>query len=321
MAKVAWSLLACAALLGGARGAETERAELRLRLGAGRAAAAPRAPCLPLRQAEGSPGAGSACQPWVSFGTGSSTSRLAHDVIGNLTAQWLLAGGRGLDTAFVYKDESDVGRALRSSALGRGEVFVTTKVPCEGYASARAAAAANLAQLGLGSVDLLLSHWPNATEQLNGTWAALREEWLAGRARHIGVSNFQVDDLKRLMALFPQGPIPAVNQIRMSAGEMPAPELLAYCRDHGIALEAYNPLGRNATLLKNDLVAEIARRHGRSRAQVALRYLTQRGFLVATTATKLDHMLEDLEALEFDLGADDLGRLDALSRAPPAVTL
>ncbi len=320
MGKVAWPLLACAALLGAraARGGESELAEVQLRL---RAAAAPLARCLPLRQAEGLPGAGSACQPWVSFGTGSSTSRLAHDLIGNLTAQWLHAGGRGVDTAFVYKDEGDVGRALRSSALGRGEIFVTTKVPCEGYASARAAAAANLAQLGLGSVDLLLSHWPNATEQLNGTWAALREEWLAGRARHIGVSNFQVDDLKRLMALFPQGPVPAVNQIRMSAGEMPAPELLAYCRDHGIALEAYNPLGRNATLLKNDLVAEIARRHGRSRAQVALRYLTQRGFLVATTATKLDHMLEDLEVLEFDLGADDMGRLDTLSCAPPVVTL
>jgi 2,5-diketo-D-gluconate reductase A len=312
---VAWSLLAWVALF--ARGVVAREVAELLDLGGG---AASRGRCLPLRQEEGVPRAGtdSACQPWISFGTGSSTSRLAHDQIGNLTAQWLQVGGRGVDTAFIYRDESDVGRALRSSALGRGEIFLTTKVPCEGYALARAAAAANLAQLGVDSVDLLLSHWPNATEQLNGTWTALREEWLAGRARRIGVSNFDVSDLQRLAELFPQGPVPAVNQIRMSAGEMPAPALLAYCRDHGIALEAYNPLGRNATLLKSDLVAEIARRHGRSSAQVALRYLTQRGFLVTTTATKLDHMLEDLEALDFSLGADDLGRLDALSRAPPA---
>ncbi len=150
--------------------------------------------------------------PQLNFGTGSSTSRLPKEEIAALTRAWL-AIGDGIDTAWDYRDELTVGRAVRESGRVRESVFLTTKIPCDGYELASKRAGFNMEQLGLQSVDLLLIHFAcDSREKLNGTWTALEEQVDKFLSRQIGVSNFQASDIEELMSLDKRIK-PVVNQI------------------------------------------------------------------------------------------------------------
>mmetsp|Transcript_6250 Transcript_6250/g.20275 ORF Transcript_6250/g.20275 Transcript_6250/m.20275 type:complete len:310 (+) Transcript_6250:66-995(+) len=257
------------------------------------------------------------CMPWVNFGTGSSTKFLNASTITTLTRTWLAIGGHGIDTAFVYKDEESVGEAI-AAVSNRSSIFVTTKVPSEGFQSASDQAAANRKQLGVDSVDLLLVHFPSPNlDRLYGTWEALVNEAKTKHATAIGVSNFALADLKNLERM--NSPVrPAVNQIYAHVGCMPDKPLVDYCAEHGIRIEAYSPLGRGKVLTDPTLTG-IAKRHSKSPAQVALQYLIQKGIALAFTTTMPEYMRDNLSVVQpgtaFKLNDTDIVELDAVNVA------
>jgi diketogulonate reductase-like aldo/keto reductase len=219
---------------------------------------------------------------------------------------WALeAGYRHVDTATMYRNERSVGAALARSGLSREEVFVTTKwLPT--MRSARVELDRSLERLGLEYVDLYLIHWPiplrsgNAWSQLE----ALREQ---GLARAIGVSNYDTDRLERILAA---GRGPAVDQVLFNPFQYRR-GLLEFCKQHGIALEAYSPLDRGRALA-DARVVEIARRLGRTPAQVLLRWSIQHDVPVIPKSSRQDRIQANAQIFDFALERDDMGALDAL---------
>eukprot|EP00516_Mucochytrium_quahogii_P002189 CAMPEP_0203752212 /NCGR_PEP_ID=MMETSP0098-20131031/6162_1 /ASSEMBLY_ACC=CAM_ASM_000208 /TAXON_ID=96639 /ORGANISM=" , Strain NY0313808BC1" /LENGTH=310 /DNA_ID=CAMNT_0050642269 /DNA_START=1623 /DNA_END=2555 /DNA_ORIENTATION=+ len=265
-----------------------------------------RNPCVPLK---GSP----LCMPKVNFGTGSSTHSLSN--VSKLTSIWLdEVDGFGVDTAFNYFDEKQVGKGIANSAKSREEVFLTTKVGCDGYESSSEQALDNRKQLNLEYVDLLLIHNRHncsGIDRLNGTWGTLVDEYKAKHARTVGVSNFNYTDFLDLEKLYTSDLRPVVNQIQMHIGCMPSNELVAYCKKKNIILEAYSPLGKGR-VLKNDVVRRIATKYNRTAPQVAVNYLLQKGHIIAFTAHNPAYMKEDLRAAKdpFRIIQGDMNELD-----------
>mmetsp|Transcript_18743 Transcript_18743/g.24491 ORF Transcript_18743/g.24491 Transcript_18743/m.24491 type:complete len:338 (-) Transcript_18743:747-1760(-) len=262
------------------------------------------------------------CMPIVSFGTGSSTSRLNQSLITRLTATWLRDIGYGIDTAWVYQDESSVAKALQVSGKNRSEIFITTKVPCDGLLPATMKAKQNLKLLNVKYVDLLLIHNKcQGKRKLAETWRALEKQHKIGAAKAIGVSNFGVNDmqdLESLLALRKDSIKPAVNQIYMHVGCMPDSQLVEFCRRQGILLEAYSPLGKGG-VLGDQTVNEIAQIHSRTPAQIALQYLVQKGHAFTFTSTNKEHMKQSNEVGRifgsFPLSLNEMRRLDTISIA------
>ncbi|WP_244929421.1 aldo/keto reductase [Nocardioides sp. W7] len=254
--------------------------------------------------------------PSVGFGTWQIPEGApAYDAV----AAALAAGYRHIDTAHGYGNEASVGRAIAESGLDRAEVFVTTKIPArlKTYASARASIEESLAALGTDYVDLHLIHAPWPWEDIGSdhragnieVWRALEEAYEAGRARAIGVSNFEVTDLE---ALGTTHVVPHVNQIRVHVGHRQS-ELTAYCRDQGILVEGYSPLGTGA-ILSDPVLGEIAASYGRSVAQIALRYLLQREILPLPKTVTPVRIAENLD-LDFEISESDVRRLDGVELA------
>lgn len=190
----------------------------------------------------------------------------------------------GIDTAFVYGNEREVAKGIAAAGKHPADAFITTKVPCGTYASARAAVSSNLKQLGVARVDLLLIHFPCVHAAGNtATWTALEEALEAGQTRAIGVSNFDVAQLEALRLSARRWP-PAVNQASMSIGFHEDAEI-AYANEHNITYMAYSPLcgGPNGSSCRHGSVMTLpsvqaaAKNHGVSAAQVALKWLVQRG--------------------------------------------
>ena len=227
----------------------------------------------------------------------------------------LETGYRHIDTAQMYRNEQEVGEAVRASALDRDEIFVTTKLN-NGFhetADARRAFDASLSVLGLDHVDLFLIHWPLPTlygGDFVSTWKALEEFHRGGRARSIGVSNFQVDHLRRLAAECDV--VPAVNQIEAHP-YFRNDEVRAYGEEHGIATEAWSPIAQGR-VLDDAVIAAIAARLGRSPAQVVLRWHIQRGSIVFPKSTTPARIRENIEIFDFELTPGDVARIDALDR-------
>ncbi len=217
-------------------------------------------------------------------------------------------GYRHIDTAQAYGNEASVGRALRESGIARDEVFVTTKFH-PGRRDPLREAAHSIEQLGVDYVDLYLVHWPagGATRAWPGMEAARTRDY----ARAIGVSNFDVDELDQVMAGATVAPVVDQVQFNPSAHRR---ALLDACAARGVALEAYSPLGTGA-LVGDPVVAAVAERLGRSPAQVLLRWSVQRGIPVVAKSTHRDRIAENALLFDFELGADDLERLDALDRS------
>ena len=222
--------------------------------------------------------------------------------------RWALElGYRHIDTAQAYGNEASVGKALRDSGVPRDEVFITTKFH-PGGKDPVADAEQSLRKLGVDQVDLYLVHWP----QRGPVWAWPGMERAAerGLARSIGVSNFSAADLDQVTAA---GSVtPAVNQIQFSAMEYRR-GLLEACRRHGITLEAYSPLGTGRHL-GNKRVSEIARRLGRTPAQVLLRWCLQHGVPVIPKSTHRERIAENAQVFDFTLSDEDMAALDALDK-------
>ncbi|MFJ7416002.1 aldo/keto reductase [Streptomyces sp. NPDC098077] len=225
----------------------------------------------------------------------------------------LEAGYRSIDTAAIYGNEVGVGRALAASGIPREELFVTTKLwnTDQGYEATLAAFDASLAALGLDQVDLYLIHWPTPAHDLYPeSWRALEKLAADGRIRAAGVSNFQPAHLRRLLDTGTL--VPAVNQIELHPGLQQA-ELRAFHAEHGIATEAWSPLAQGA-LLKEAALVSIAERHGKSPAQVVLRWHLQLGNVVIPKSVTPERIRQNIDVFDFELSAADMDAVAALDR-------
>ncbi|MFD9570065.1 aldo/keto reductase [Streptomyces sp. NPDC059982] len=227
----------------------------------------------------------------------------------------LEAGYRSVDTAAVYGNEHGTGRALAASGVPRGELFVTTKLwngpkVRWGRDEVLRAFDESLGKLGLDQVDLYLIHWPRPMrEDFLAIWKTFEEIAASGRAKAVGVSNFRPADLDRLAA--ESALVPAVNQIELHP-LFPQEELRALHAARGIVTEAWSPLGQGKELLTLPAVAAVAAKHGRSAAQVVLRWHLQLGHVVIPKSVTPERIRENLDVFGFELDAGDLAALDAL---------
>ncbi|WP_405667604.1 aldo/keto reductase [Streptomyces sp. NBC_01166] len=225
----------------------------------------------------------------------------------------LEAGYRSIDTAAVYGNEAGVGRALAESGLAREELFVTTKLwnADQGYDAALAAFDTSLAKLGLDHVDLYLIHWPTPARGLYvETWRALEKLLADGRIRAAGVSNFQPAHLRHLRE--ESSLVPAVNQIELHPG-LQQSELRAVHAEYGIATEAWSPLAQGA-LLKDEAIVSLAERHGKTPAQVVLRWHLQLGNVVIPKSVTPARIQQNIDVFDFELSAADMDAIAGLDR-------
>lgn len=224
-------------------------------------------------------------------------------------SQALALGYRHVDTAALYGNESDIGRALREAAIPRERVFVTTKLwnSDQGYASALKAFDRSMARLALDYVDLYLIHWPEPGKRRD-SWRALIEIRAQGRCRSIGVSNYTIAHLQELER--ESGVVPAVNQVEFSPF-LYQRKLLEYCHGKGIRLTAYCPLTRGDKLAHATIKA-IADKHAKTGAQVLLRWGLQHEIVVIPKSARAARIEENARLYDFALDRDDMARLDAL---------
>lgn len=224
----------------------------------------------------------------------------------------LRAGYRLIDTAWGYGNEAGVGQAIKESGVHREEVFVTTKLTNSEHGHDRALRAfdASLERLGFDYVDLYLIHWPVPAQGLYvETWKALERLYHEGRARSIGVSNFTVAHLQRLMD--ESGTVPAVNQVELHPRMAQGP-LRDFHSRHGIATEAWAPIGQGKGLLDDAVVRELAAKYAKTPAQVVLRWHLQLGNIAIPKSTTPERIRSNIELFDFELERADMDRLSGM---------
>ncbi|GAA1977959.1 aldo/keto reductase [Isoptericola halotolerans] len=247
--------------------------------------------------------------PQLGFGTFKIPPEQTRDVV--TTA--LEVGYRHIDTAQMYRNERGVGEALAASGLARDDLFVTTKLNNAFHAHDDALAAfdQSLEELGLEHVDLFLIHWPlPAVDKYVEAWGALEEIYRSGRARAIGVSNFQPNHLRRLMDSTTV--VPAVNQIEVHPW-LGNEDVRAVNAEHGIVTEAWSPLGRGR-LLEDPTIMRIAENVGKTPAQVVLRWHVQRGDVVFPKSVTPARIEENFRIFDVELSEADVADITALDR-------
>jgi 2,5-diketo-D-gluconate reductase A len=223
----------------------------------------------------------------------------------------LEAGYRLIDTAAAYGNEEAVGRAIAASGVPRSELFVTTKLATEdqGYQSSQDALKASLERLGLDYVDLYLIHWPggDASQYVN-SWGGLMKRREVGDTRSIGVANFHAEHLSNVIDL--SYFTPAINQIELHPLLNQA-ELRATNAEYGIVTEAYGPLGVGK-LLDNPTIATVGQAHGKTPAQVLIRWSIQLGNVVIPRSANLERIKSNLDVFDFELTDDEMATLNGL---------
>ena len=227
----------------------------------------------------------------------------------------LRVGYRHIDTAEMYGNEREVGEGIRASGLDRGDIFVTSKLNNSFHEpdDARRAFDESLSELGFDYVDLFLIHWPLPTlydGDFVSTWKTMEEFNNDGRARSIGVSNFQIEHLERLAAETDM--VPAVNQIEVHP-YFTNDAVREYGQEHGIATEAWSPIAQSA-VLDDSTITEIAEKVGKTPAQVVLRWHIQRGDIVFPKSVTPSRIQENFDLFDFELDQSDMGEISALDK-------
>ncbi|GAA4195010.1 aldo/keto reductase [Streptosporangium oxazolinicum] len=229
-------------------------------------------------------------------------------------------GYRLVDTAYAYRNEVGVGRGLRASGVPREELFVTTKLNGEwhGYDAAQEAYQASLDRLGLDYADLYLIHWPlPRKDRYVEAWKGMVKLLRDGRVRAIGVSNFKPAHLDRLLA--ETGVVPDVNQIQLNPF-FTRDELRAYDAKHEIATQSWGPLGQGGDLLEQPVVTAAAERHGRTPAQIVLRWHIELGLITVPKSSSPERMRANADVFGFTLTPEEVAELSSLDRGEAAAT-
>jgi len=248
--------------------------------------------------------------PQVGFGVFQVPSEATRAAV----ASALEAGYRSIDTATVYGNETEVGEAIAQSGVPRDELFVTTKLwnADQGYDETARAFEKSLRKLGMDYVDLYLIHWPlPEVDRYRETWQAFEKLHADGKIRAIGVSNFQPHHLDRLAES--SDVVPAVNQIELHPYLQQA-EARRCHSEHGIVTEAWSPIGQGKGLLEDASIAEVAGKHGRTPAQVVLRWHLQLGNVIIPKSVTPSRIRENLDLFGFSLDDDDMATLGAVDR-------
>jgi len=249
---------------------------------------------------------------------GLGTWELRGRTCARLVEQALKLGYRHIDTAQVYENEREVGEGLRASRVRREDVFVTTKVWTTHFApnDLERSTKESLTRLRISEIDLLLLHWPNPHVPLSETLGALAHAKKSGLTRHIGVSNFTVALLDEAVAACPEPLVcdqveyhPYLNQTKV----------LEACARHGMALVAYSPIAKGR--VKNDqLLAQIGLNHGKTAAQVCLRWLVQQKVAAIPRTSRLERMSENIDIFDFALSAQEMQQISAMGSAKGRLT-
>jgi 2,5-diketo-D-gluconate reductase A len=226
----------------------------------------------------------------------------------------LAAGYRHIDTAMIYGNEAGVGRAVAESEVPRDEIFITTKLwnADQGFDSTLRAYDASLKLLGLEKVDLYLIHWPLPSKNAYpASWRAMVQLHKEGRVGSIGVSNFNADHLERIIG--DTGVKPAVNQIEIHP-DFVQHDLVQFCQSQGIHTESWSPLGQGGELLNQLALKAIATDHGRTVAQVILRWHIQTGHIVIPRSSNPGRIVQNFTVFDFELSAEDMAAIAAIEQ-------
>lgn len=244
--------------------------------------------------------------PAIGFGTYKITD--ADEAYASVRTA-LEVGYRLIDTASFYENEEAVGRAIRESQIARNEIFITSKLwqDQQGYAGTVLACEETLSKLGVDYLDLYLVHWP-VQSKLASTWKALEHLMIAGKIRSIGVCNFEINHLDELLKTAHIKP--AINQIEMHP-EFSRNDVVDYCKEKGIAVEAWAPLARGA-VFENETLIEIGKAHEKTAGQVALRWLYQKGIISLPKSVHPERIAENFAIFDFELSDEEMARIDEL---------
>ena len=255
------------------------------------------------------------CIPCIGFGTW----QMPDDDTGYKAVRKALdAGYRHIDTASIYKNEETVGRAIIDSGVPRSEIFLTSKLWGDdyGYESTKKAFEKSLELLQTGYLDLYLMHWPNPVKFRNNwkknnadTWKAIEELYEEGRIKSIGVSNFMIhhlEELKKTASIMPM-----VNQIKLCPGDT-KDELVSYCRENGILVEAYSPLGTGKVFKVPELI-ELASKYNVTIAQLSIRWSLQMGYLPLPKSVTPEYIENNADVFGFEISDDDTATIAGLT--------
>lgn len=246
------------------------------------------------------------------------TWQIPDDIVSGSVKDAIDAGYRHIDTAVQYENEEGIGRGIRESGISRKDVFVTTKIPhdVKTYESAKKVIDESLSRFQFDYIDLLLIHSPKPWPELFAgspktyykenleVWKAMIEAYRSGKVRAIGVSNFEKNDLQNLMDH--SDVTPMVNQFRVHIGHTPE-ELIRFCQNNGILVEAYSPNATGKLLDKPDIIA-MAEKYGVSVPQLSIRYDIQLGLLPLPKSTHKEHMIQNAE-MNFEISDEDMEKL------------
>lgn len=236
------------------------------------------------------------------------------DEVKNAVKCALDAGYRHIDTAAIYRNEVGVGEAIRESGIPREEIFLTSKVwnKCRGYDMAMSGFERSLEKLGVDYLDLFLIHWPASAKQYENwdevnleTWRALTDLYKAGRIKAIGVSNFKPHHLKSLLKT---EVAPMINQIEYHPGWNNR-ETVEFCRENGIALEAWSPLG-SGRVLSDGMLCRIAKKNGVSVAQLCIRRCLQNGVIALPKSVTPERIKSNFDVFDFEISEEDMNAIN-----------
>lgn len=246
--------------------------------------------------------------PWVGLGVFKVTE--GEEVIQSVKAA-IKNGYISIDTAAIYGNEEGVGQAIKDSGVPREDLFITTKLwnSEQGYESTLKAFETSLNKLGLDYLDLYLIHWPGK-DKYKETWKAFEKLYKEGRVRAIGVSNFQVHHLEDIISSAEIKPM--VNQVEFHP-HLTQKELLAYCKNEGIQLEAWSPL-KQGKLLSEPVLEDLAHKYNKSVAQVILRWDLQHGVVTIPKSIKEHRIIENADIFDFELSTEDMDKIDGLNQ-------